>query len=883
MAYESLKKHCLQIHKKPKKISGEVDLKCFFKKPSCNNTSSVEDDLGTSELCHENKIENAIQNDSHDENNSVKKRDIEVKEFSDKLDLIMSKIDNLEIGKKSLNKGTEIVREHVIYEEYDPLIMCRSVDDIIELYKELEYDRGTNAMYCRLCCPENYDLQSNPNVNNILGRFSYDDLCGISLQFIHLKSNIKRHFKKDAHIEKLKKFKEQENENTLINLRNKNIGMRIARICYDIYQTGGSVRSYEKEILKSSLNGLDIGDLNHSRRFIGNFRPYVAKEIQNRTKKFFNTRLEQTGFRPPLNIAADKGTNVHRTRQFTIVITIVPNSKNLLNPIYIGQPVVKSHNGNGVAESIKESLNSFDIIGSQIEAGSFDGQYFHLSVPEVLKEMYELESTFKCTLDFLHKSGTVDVHIRKDSNFDWLLKIQSTCKEIYTKFNWGKNYEMLIEACNELDIALASLTKFCDTRFANSVRFVFINIRKDFAAIKKCLYQIWERCHNGNAKERDKAGDALRLHNKIVNKKFCMLLSGAADIYDMFGTLVNLCQKVNILPHERYVYFINIMFKFQIMIDTIDHKECIKISRDKAVADKKDPKTTKVECLWPRYHNDLIEIKESGSYRSIEIKNATCKQVYQTRQSGTENNQIVKDPLEQAKTNILLLVKDLKKGLEENVYPQETKEVIEDCRNISDLHTFAKDISIHGAIVTGTKNSHNYIKSVRRITSSLFQISDNDIKENYIKFAKKMEIHIKKCDLNQMCSMDLIKDFLNTKLKLFEGSEITMHCICVASVKVSVESVVESLLSRYEQHFHPARQSSEEHALEEMLIAENGPCLAQSKHVLEAAMNDYWKKSTKKGHWHFIRSTKVEDFIKSEGTTLKRLLNEESALSFQDI
>ena len=153
--------------------------------------------------------------------------------------------------------------------------------------------------------------------------------------------------------------------------------------------------------------------------------------------------------------------------------------------------MVKVHNGSGIATSIKESLNAFDINGSQIEGGSFDGQYFHLSVPEVLENIYELEPSFKCTLDFLHKSGTVDVHIRKDSNFEWLLKIQTTCKEIYIKFNWGKNYEMLIETYNELDIALANLNKFCDTRFANSVRFVLINIKKDFAAIKKCLYQIW--------------------------------------------------------------------------------------------------------------------------------------------------------------------------------------------------------------------------------------------------------------------------------------------------------------------------------------------------------------------------------------------------------
>ena len=221
--------------------------------------------------------------------------------------------------------------------------------------------------------------------------------------------------------------------------------------------------------------------------------------------------------------------------------------------------------------------------------------------------------------------------------------------------------------------------------------------------------------------------------------------------------------------------------------------------------------------------------------------------------------------------------------MSETVYPEETKEIVEDCRIISDVHTLAKEILQHGAIVTGTKKSNEYLKSVRRITSSVSKISDNDIKENYIRFSKKLEIHINKYDLDKISSMNLIKDFINTDLRLFEDIEITMHCICVASIKISVESVVESLISRYEKHFHPAIQLPEENALEEMIIAENGPCLAKSASVLEAAMNDYWTSTTKNGHWHFLRSTKLEEFIKEEGKTLRKLLNEKSPLTFQDI
>ena len=72
--------------------------------------------------------------------------------------------------------------------------------------------------------------------------------------------------------------------------------MRIARICYAGYNSGSSKRNFEQEILKAVLNGCDLGDINHSDQFPRTFRPFVRREIRNRTKEFLNSSLEQTGF-----------------------------------------------------------------------------------------------------------------------------------------------------------------------------------------------------------------------------------------------------------------------------------------------------------------------------------------------------------------------------------------------------------------------------------------------------------------------------------------------------------------------------------------------------------------------------------------------------------
>ena len=66
--------------------------------------------------------------------------------------------------------------------------------------------------------------------------------------------------------------------------------------------------------------------------------------------------------------------------------TTVPESPKFVTYIYFGQVVVKSHDGPGVTRSIIDELNSWDIQGDQVEGGSFDGQYFHLSVPAHLTQ-----------------------------------------------------------------------------------------------------------------------------------------------------------------------------------------------------------------------------------------------------------------------------------------------------------------------------------------------------------------------------------------------------------------------------------------------------------------------------------------------------------------
>ena len=63
-----------------------------------------------------------------------------------------------------------------------------------------------------------------------------------------------------------------------------------------------------------------------------------------------------------------------------------------------------------------------------------------------------------------------------------------------------------------------------------------------------------------------------------------------------------------------------------------------------------------------------------------------------------------------------------------------------------------------------------------------------------------------------------------------------------------------SLVSRYTNHLISVRQETvEEHAVQEMIIAENGPELQLVDLLIETAMSEYWRKEGKVSGWHYVQ------------------------------
>ena len=678
---ENLENHCKTAHKKPKLAAGQYTLESLFKskeKAVDNTTDELEDenvndivdlapdiDQPTSkkrkasdsldaDKDHIEEINNISIPDYefNTENNSevgglnneelAKENDAfipcadfasvptKIDELTKTVNAIKASVDKIQANSQAPNDAAAFVAtgmDSLLSDEQSAyLTLCKTIDDVLRHFPEFSYNEVEQLLKCDLCC-------SNPRKGGSMpGLFHYEkdvsDKDSERKKFKNLKSHLKAHLANKTHVDNQEVKKKMEDEDRKFLSRCHQVGLRIARLCYDGYKSGSSGRAFENEVMKAVLNDTDLGDLNHSKAFPDKFRSYVASEVKRRTTGFLNQRLSQTGFLPPVNVQADKGTTVHSTRQFTTVSTITPGSDSLISVIYLGQPIVKNHTGEGIANSIMEELEKYGIKGSQVEGGSFDGQYFHLHVPDHLLKKFDLSSQFFCTWDPLHKIGVIETHIRKDKDFAWLVMLTEVCQQIYKKFNWGKNYEALVEMCEQLEMRMRNLKTFSTTRFPNSVRAVFDTLIDDFQAVARCLENIATNIDDTGSEAVKKATDAKAILRKILSKSFVLQLCGIADIYENFGRVANLCQVVDNLPYERFDNVMSAVDHFDTMSLCMDHKQCVELHEER------DQKVFK--CLWPRYH-ECRESLKSNKFRGVDIINEHEKIAYYTKLTRKED------------------------------------------------------------------------------------------------------------------------------------------------------------------------------------------------------------------------------------------------------
>ena len=185
---------------------------------------------------------------------------------------------------------------------------------------------------------------------------------------------------------------------------------------------------------------------------------------------------------------------------------------------------------------------------------------------------------------------------------------------------------------------MKKLANFQMTRFANRVRFLFINLRIDYLAVQLALVNIIANKEDNSAvKDRSKAEEAKCVLRKINSWVFCLSFSGCADIYNVYGIFSNICQEVNLLPHERLDRVQNVIAIFLKMMKALDHSDC------------------PGKCLWPRYHADLLKMESQKTFMGSEVKYTNIGTVRQTRLHSVDAQVSAADGIGMAKERLSTL------------------------------------------------------------------------------------------------------------------------------------------------------------------------------------------------------------------------------------
>ena len=125
----------------------------------------------------------------------------------------------------------------------------------------------------------------------------------------------------------------------------------------------------------------------------------------------------------------------------------------------------------------------------------------------------------------------------------------------------------------------------------------------------------------------------------------------------------------------------------------------------------------------------------------------------------------------------------------------------------------------------------------------------------------------KKIDPSILDSKKIIQSILNKEtITLFSNDKIIRYLNCAAGVKLwhKIESVAQSLVSRYERHFDSSQQSIEQHSFDEMIIAE----ITDEK--LERATKQYRMVANSNNKWHVLyRAEDIRSYTRNYSKLLE--------------
>lgn len=172
---------------------------------------------------------------------------------------------------------------------------CKSLEDIINKFSVFEYSDLEGGVVNCLVCSRKVSVYRTELNNNFHS-------TPMSQSFRSLKTCLKFHLKTEDHVKASTEARAVEKQDEKEELRNRRIGLILGTLAYYLLKLGRPHTDFVVLVAILAKCGVDVGELNHSKEFVAAWKLSCAEVIQRRLRKFFSTRLPQTGQLPPVKV-----------------------------------------------------------------------------------------------------------------------------------------------------------------------------------------------------------------------------------------------------------------------------------------------------------------------------------------------------------------------------------------------------------------------------------------------------------------------------------------------------------------------------------------------------------------------------------------------------
>ena len=444
--------------------------------------------------------------------------------------------------------------------------------------------------------------------------------------FINMKKSMKRHllesvYHKRKYIERQNAIREEKEHKS----RTEKVGLNIFRIRYTAIRQHKSRLAFEDDLVTAQINGTDIGNVNHSRKFAKDLDVAIYSVVKEDIIKGITTPLQATNQKRPLGLAFDKMTPNRRTGQIHALLVPCPENnldQSFIVPLCLDLPAVKQHDAKSLALTAKQVYNDFGCEDNQLEGIAVDGEYIKKNVKSHLLEILNHDSLLTsqeknnwitAIWEPAHELELAVKDVRKDHVFQWFERDIQLINEATELLSIGKGLEESIQAATDIDAKLYKLRPLSDTRFVAYFGDTLSNNEKSLEPSLEVLKKKSESASSHETREK-----ASRILNSWTNKQWLLTNSGLVDIFNTMGFASKKLQKCEQFPWD-------VSTIQHSLIEQLDNMAKLNLSEE-------------IGREWPTLKRNLKDITD-GTYKNLKTD------IFQTVRQGRSGDDISKDTL----------------------------------------------------------------------------------------------------------------------------------------------------------------------------------------------------------------------------------------------